>query len=196
MPKTILIGVGGAVGGGALLAILFLFVLGGESSSAIEDEELAAEAEAEAEVEVEPTPVNVSGKLGPHIILADRVFTLQSDPTAPRYVKLAIIIEFETFDEEWAHVLNGCVFAFQEGEELSPCKAEEIHLLEQFEEEIGTGRSLIDDAITSIVSTKSVTDIATIEGKDALRQEIKDAVDQIVYEPRVTRVLFTNFITQ
>ena len=192
MPKSVLIGVGGTVAGVVLFAVLCLFVLGGGSSSAVEDEELAAEAEAEVEL----TPVHVSGKLGPHIVLEDRVFTLQSDPALPRYVKLAIIIEFETFDEEWAHVLNGCVFAFQEGEELSPCKAEEIHLLEQFEEEIGTGRSLIDDAVISIISSKSVADISTTEGKDALRQEIMDAVDQIVYEPRVTRVLFTSFITQ
>jgi len=178
--KTIIIAVGGVVAGGAVAAVLFLFVLGGGSS-------------ATAEPTPEPTPVVVPGKLGPRLDLEPRVFNLQPGAEgSPAYLKLATVIEFETTSEDWAWVLHGCV---AEGA-TSPCQAEEERLLHEFAEEIGSGRTLIEDAITNIVSAKTLEDISTPEGKEHLRTEILEAVHHAIPEPHAVRVLFTDFVTQ
>ena len=66
----------------------------------------------------------------------------------------------------------------------------------EFEHEIGTGLQLIEDAVTTVVTGHSVSEIVTPEGKEALKAEIKAAVDELIHEPHVHRVLFLNFITQ
>lgn len=193
MSKTILFAVIGlvvvaAIGGGAYF---FLFSGSGGDAEAAEGETV----EEALDGTPEATPVSVDGKLGPHITLKGRVFNLlivAGEPLA--YLKLEMVIEFETFDEEWAYVLHGCVFVQESGG--SACAEEEHALLATFEEEIGTGRQLIEDAVTSIVSGKTVDEIATSEGKDALREEIRQAVELVIFEPRVRRVLFTDFVTQ
>ena len=51
--------------------------------------------------------------------------------------------------------------------------------------------------MTSIVSGKQQIDVATPAGKQRLKDEIRETVQKILgEEPRVARVLFTNFITQ
>ena len=186
MNKKVLMIAGGAGGALAVAAALYFFMFsgGGEEAQALEFPA------------VEPTPVVVPGKLGPHITLEGQVYTLFSKESDPRYVRLEILIEFETYSEDWAHVLHGCVFASEEEGGVGPCKAEENHLLAEFEEEIGTGRELIQDAVTSIVSAKSYEDVGSPQGKEALRAEILHAVEDLIHEPHVTRVLFLEFLTQ
>lgn len=206
MKKPIVIALAGAGGGVAVALVLFMFVLGGSSS---------------AQPVAEPTPVPTGGKLGPHITLQDRVFNLQGSTAAPVYLKLQTVIEFQTTSAEWAHVLNGCVATLpttfpadamvsivpgtiephpvapsEGGPAVDPCAAQEQKLLDEFDHEIGTGRQLIEDAVTSIVTSHTPADIATSAGKDALKAEIKQAVERLIPEPPVTRVLFTDFITQ
>ncbi|MEX2446397.1 MAG: flagellar basal body-associated FliL family protein [Dehalococcoidia bacterium] len=211
MKRGIVLAVGGAVAGISVAFGLFVFVLGGAQAG-------------EAPPEAAPTPVHVSGRLGPHIVLADRVFNLQSDgnfvASTAVYLKLQTVIEFETTSEAWAHVLHGCVAASSApatprrgllvsahpggaaaplpsaAEAEDPCAAEEQQLLEQFEREIGSGRQLIEDAVTTVVSGHTAAEISTPGGKEALKAEIRAAVAELITEPRVTRVLFTNFITQ
>jgi flagellar FliL protein len=193
MSKTILFAVVGlvavaAIGGGAYF---FLFSGSGADAEAAEGEAV----EGELDATLEATPVAVDGKLGPHITLEGRVFNLlvvAGEP--PAYLKLETVIEFETFDEGWDYVLHGCVFV--PGSGGSACAAEEHTLLATFEEEIGTGRQLIEDAVTSIVSDKTADEVASVEGKDTLREEIRQAVELVIVEPRVRRVLFTDFVTQ
>ncbi len=196
MNKTIMSAVVGlvavvAIGGGAYF---FLFSGSGDDAEAAEGEAMETVG-GELDATGEATPVAVDGKLGPHITLEGRVFNLlvvAGEPLA--YLKLETVIEFETFDEEWAYVLHGCVFV--PGSGGSACAEEEHTLLAKFEEEIGTGRQLIEDAVTSIVSGKTANEIATPEGKDTLREEIRQAVELVILEPRVRRVLFTDFVTQ
>lgn len=210
MKKPIVLAVGGAVAGIAVAFALFTFVLGGSG---------------EAAPTVEPTVVSVPGKLGPHITLADRVFNLSTDGGSQIYLKLQTVIEFETKDAAWAHVLTGCGVSAPHGADLrragdlmvssvpgghgaprvveaagaaeDPCVAEEKHLLAEFEKEIGTGRQLLEDAITTIVTAHTPAELGTTEGKEALKAEILHAAEEIFHgEPRPTRVLFLNFITQ
>lgn len=157
----------GGVAIAAAAAAAFLF-LGPGGSEAVEEE--AAEQEA--------ATVHVAGKLGPHITLEDRVFTLLSPVDSPRYAKLQIVLEFETEDPTWFEI---------SGEALE-------QRLEEFREEIPV--VLLEDAITSAVSGKTVEDLATAQGKDGLREEIRTAVNALIPESHVRRVLFTSFITQ
>lgn len=211
MKKPIILAVGGAVAGIAVAFALFTFVLGGGSDEAVPV--------------AEPTVVSVPGKLGPHITLADRVFNLATDGGSQIYLKLQTVIEFETTDAAWAHVLMGCGASAPHGADLrfeedlmvssvagghgaprvaeaagateDPCVAEQKHLLAEFEKEIGTGRQLLEDAITTIVTAHTPAELGTTEGKEALKEEILHAAEEIFHgEPRPTRVLFLNFITQ
>ena len=142
----------------------------------------------------EPTPVNVEGKLGPHITFPSRVFNLRTDPGKPPvYLKLETLVEFETTEADWAYVLHGCVTAAPTG---SPCKAKEEELLHHFEEEIGSGRKLIEDAITTIVSAKTLAEVSSPEGKEKLRAELTKAIHELLPHPHVKRVLFVDFVTQ
>ena len=202
MKKKIILALGGLVAGAAVAAGLYVFVLGGGGSSG----EAAAEAE----------PVRVEGKLGPRITLQDRVFNLQSSGGAA-YVKMQTVIEFETTSKKWAHVLHGCVAApgaasprmvssmpraasdaalDLEGAKVPPCVAAEQKLLEEFAREIGTGQQLIEDAVLTVVSRHTAGEISTPAGKEALKAEMMKAIREIIPEPKVTRILFTNFITQ
>lgn len=206
MSKTIIIAVGGLVAGIAAALGIFMFVLGGDSKAA----------------EAPVTPIRAEGgRLGPNIKLTDRIYNLQSPAGAQAYLKLQAIIEFETplkTTKEWDSVFKGCAADLPsrapvrlasadpvaaadsaidaEGEAVDPCTAKEQKLQAEFEHEIGSGRALIEDAVLSVVSRRTVADVSTPEGKEALKTDIKKAVEKIIHEPKVTRVLFTNFITQ
>jgi len=210
MNKPIILAAGGAVAGIAVAFTAFMFLFSGGE---------------EAEAATPTEPVNVAGKLGPHITLSDRVFNLLPEPGAPNYVKLQTIIEFATLDPRWEHVLHGCgkghtavppssdlrasalmVSAVPGsvhpapsdagGPAVDPCDSEQAALMSAFQHEIGTGIQVIEDAVTTIVTGHTASEIATPEGKAALREEIKAAVDALIGEPEVYRVLFLNFITQ
>ncbi len=181
LKRPLLLALGG-VAIAAVAAAAFLF-LGSGGSDAVEEEaagqEFAGQEFAGQEAAGQgPATVQVAGKLGPHITLQDRVFTLSGPVDSPRYAKLQIVLEFETDDPTWFEI---------SGEALE-------RRLEEFREELPV--ALLEDAITSAVSSKTVEDLATPEGKDGLREEIRAAVDALLPEPHVRRVLFTNFITQ
>jgi flagellar basal body-associated protein FliL len=210
--KPIILGIGGAVVGVVVAFVAFTFLMGGGAAPV---------------VAAPPTePVNVTGKLGPHLTLGDRVFNLMPESASDQtYLKLQTVIEFETYDERWQYVLSNCghddhaaLFGASEGlmvssvpaaapsraldgaaaggETVDPCEAERTALMGEFEHEIGTGLQLIEDAVTSVVTGHTASEIVTPEGKEALKAEIQAAVDELIHEPRVHRVLFLNFITQ
>lgn len=166
-----------------VLGVLFFVVgLPGGSAEVLLDEngeviEVEATHEDE-EAEEEFVAVHVEGKLGPHVLLSDRVFTLISPIETPRYVKLQVVLVFETDDESWFELA---------GEALE-------ERLEEFHEEMPL--LLLEDAVTSTVSAKSVADISTPAGKEQLRAEILAAIKELLPEEHIYRVLFTNFITQ
>lgn len=76
------------------------------------------------------------------------------------------------------------------------CVATEKALIATFEEELGTGRSVIEDLVTTVVSRHTFDEISSVQGKEQLKHEIQEAIEQVIHEPKVVRVLFTNFVTQ
>ena len=210
LKKPIVMGIGGALAGIVVMGVVYTLFLSGGSSAA-------------AEPTPEPTVIAAGGKLGPRLTLEDRVFNLVSPSTAPVYAKIQTVIEFETTDARWGEVFNNCGEGHSRdlnrtspravsadptrlspavtdetasGPEVSHCVALEAELLHEFEEEIGTGVQLIEDAVTIIVSSKRPEEVSTTEGKEALKAEIRHAVEELIHEPHVSRVLFLNFITQ
>jgi len=210
--KPIVLGIGGALVGVVVAFAAFTFLMGGGAAPV---------------VAAPPTePVNVTGKLGPHLTLGDRVFNLMPESASDQtYLKLQTVIEFETYDERWQYVLGGCGHddhgallgatgdlmvslapgaspsrppdgAAASGPAVDPCEAERTALMSEFEHEIGTGLQLIEDAVTSVVTAHTASEIVRPEGKELLKTEIQAAVDELIHEPRVHRVLFLNFITQ
>lgn len=52
------------------------------------------------------------------------------------------------------------------------------------------------DAIITLLSTKYYRDIATAEGKTALREEIKEKVNQLLVKLKAKNIFFTEFVIQ
>lgn len=178
MNKRLLM-IGAPAGGLVVAAALFFFAgLPGGSAEPLLDENGEPIVEVEEPAEDQFVAVRMEGKLGPHLKMADRVFTLLSAVDAPRYLKLEVVLEFETDDEGWFELA---------GEALEEA-------LEAFHKEMPV--FLIEDAITSAVSAQTVLDISTPEGKNQLREEIRLAIAALLPEEHIYRVLFTNFITQ
>lgn len=54
----------------------------------------------------------------------------------------------------------------------------------------------IKDAVIRVLSAKSSSELLTSEGKDKVRSEIRDSVNEILGGEEVTQVYFTEFIIQ
>ena len=213
MNKPIILGIGGAVVGVVVAFAAFTFLMGGGGETVV------------AAPPTEPVNVagKLGPHLTLTDRVFNLLPEQGSDKT---YIKLQTVVEFETYDERWAYVLGGCggeahgaIFSggatgdlmvsavpagsaapladrTSGGETVDPCEAEEHALMTEFEHEIGSGMQLIEDAVTTVVTGHTASEIASPEGKEALKEEIKHAIDELIHEPKVHRVLFLNFITQ
>ena len=52
------------------------------------------------------------------------------------------------------------------------------------------------DSILSILSSKQFKDISTSDGKNVLREEIKEKMNQLLVETKVRNIYFTEFVIQ
>ena len=65
-----------------------------------------------------------------------------------------------------------------------------------FKEELNTRLPVVNDIIITLLSTKKFDQIYTSEGKEALRQEIMQAINSRLHEYKVIQVYFTEFVVQ
>ncbi len=68
--------------------------------------------------------------------------------------------------------------------------------LAAFTTEINTKIPILDDTIVTLLSSKDFQSVYTTEGKDALRQEIMDAVNTRLPDHKVIYVYFKEFVMQ
>lgn len=61
-------------------------------------------------------------------------------------------------------------------------------------EEIEKRKAQIRDIIIIILSSKTYEEVATREGKDALRGEIKDTINSFLVQGKISNVFFTEFL--
>lgn len=118
---------------------------------------------------------------GPVVPIKERVFNL-ADPNARRYVKLAMSLEFAAEDDKFEQAHGG---------------AESKKLVDAFVAEMGSGIDLIHDTLTSVVSSKTMAELLTPQGKEALKHEIADKLNTALPKKfRVKHVFFTDFVVQ
>jgi flagellar basal body-associated protein FliL len=66
----------------------------------------------------------------------------------------------------------------------------------EFGNEIGNRRSQLRDIVIATLAAKSSADIKTPEGKEALKQELKERLNSVLAKGQIARVYFTEFAVQ
>jgi flagellar FliL protein len=103
-----------------------------------------------------------------------------AEPGGLRYLQASIVLELWPLIEDYLHL---------EGEER-------ILAEEKFLELIDSRRPVIDDIVTTTLSSKTFEQIATVEGKQALKDELTTAINEALGYQGVINVYFTNFVVQ
>lgn len=135
-------------------------------------------AKVQAAGNLEPTPDAVSPGSGPIYTMKERILNLRGGDSL-RYLKVCVALEFES-KENLGHL---------KPEEYKK-KQDELNLA------IAPKVPLLNDAITTIVTTKDANELSTLEGKERLREELKEKFNTFMAEPKVARVYFTEFVMQ
>lgn len=102
------------------------------------------------------------------------------DPTGRRYLKVTVVLEFAPPDPE--------VLAL-------PAEEREAELA-AFQEELNARLPVINDILTTLLSSKTFEDVYTLEGKEQLREEIAAEINARLPEFKVLHVYFTEFVIQ
>ncbi|GBD23794.1 hypothetical protein HRbin29_01467 [bacterium HR29] len=116
----------------------------------------------------------------PTVRLEERVLNLKAPPTAPHYVKTIIALEFEDPTHAWLGL---------KGEALAKKN-------EEFAKELEPELHRIWDVVTSVIGAKTIDEVSTSEGREALKEELKEALNHVLHDHKVERVYFDTFVTQ
>lgn len=175
-------------GGLAVVAgIVFMFVLrpmlfGSESKTAAEEPASGAPAGAAAHGGATSPGTAATAAAhqnpGPTYQLKDRILNLNGTPR--HYLKLGLALEFKA---------KSPAFYKLAGE--ARAKADE-----EFALELAPKAPAIEDAITTLVGAKSQAQISTPAGQAELKRELLERIAQVVGEPELVNVYFTQFVTQ
>jgi flagellar FliL protein len=66
----------------------------------------------------------------------------------------------------------------------------------EFGNEIGNRRSQLRDITIATLAAKTSEDVRTPEGKEALKQELKERINSVLAKGQIARVYFTEFAVQ
>lgn len=113
------------------------------------------------------------------ISLGERVVNL-ADPGGFRYLKAEIVIEL---------AVDGVDPERLKGEELK-------HEQELLAKEIEPLRPAIQDVLTMVLTAKTVADVSTPEGKQALKQELADRLQPLFPHHEIKAVYLAQFVIQ
>ena len=140
----------------------------------------AAAAEPKLDMNAPPVPpaLPIPGE-GVMFDVGTKVINL-ADPGGRRYLKVGIVLEFAPHDTAWY------TMATEQRAELQAL----------FETEMATKQPVIEDLVISIISSKSFEQVYTLEGKEGLRQEIINRINQMLPTQLVMYVYFNEFVVQ
>ncbi|MBN1267485.1 MAG: flagellar basal body-associated FliL family protein [Anaerolineales bacterium] len=145
------------------------------SSAAVEQE-----TESGNEVASVPEPrIEVLPGQGIMINTGTKVINL-ADPTGRKYLRTTVVLEFAPEDYEYYSIT---------------AEEQEVYLT-TFIEELNARMPIINDCITTILSSKTFEDVYTMEGKDILRVELVDALNERMPEHVIIYAYFTEFVVQ
>ncbi len=103
-----------------------------------------------------------------------------ADPGGRRYLKVAIVLEFAPHDAE---------FYTLAGEERTAA-------MTLFSDDMGLKKPIVDDLLNTLISSKTFDEIYTVDGKDALRQDIIYRINILLPSEHLMYVYFTEFVVQ
>ncbi len=122
-----------------------------------------------------------------------------AEPGGLRYLQVSLVLEFHPTVKEYyeAKVAAG-EEAAAAAEESSGHGGggEAAAAADPFQEAINTMRPVIDDIVTTMLSSKTFKDIATIEGKQQLKQELMTQVNTALGYQGIINIYFTEFVVQ
>ena len=121
---------------------------------------------------------------GPTYIIKDRIINL-AEPGGRRYLRIGLAFEFEITNEEIR-------------KSIAKANAEEKKkLMKELQDEVAAKGPVIDDVVTTVLSGKTFNDVVSVEGKEAIRKEVKTRVNEALHgEERVLNVYITDFVVQ
>lgn len=144
---------------------------------------LPAVASKDTETHEAPAAEEVKPGEGLMVNMSTKIINL-SDPSGRKYIRLTVVLEFVPEPEPEAKPADS-----HGGEttasEVSPQQTT-----------INARMPLMDDIVITILSTKSFDSLYTADGKEALRQEILEAIDHRLPELNILSVYFTEFVVQ
>ncbi|MCK9517952.1 MAG: flagellar basal body-associated FliL family protein [Dehalococcoidia bacterium] len=153
-------------GGAVLLAALFMFYI---KPNYVDAKDPAVYSQAQIVSAPRPT-----------LTLEERVLNLSAPATSPKYVKLVIALEFADPQHHWVTL---------KGDALAAKNA-------SFAAELEPESHRIWDVITRVVGSKTIEEVSTSEGREALKQDLVAALNDEIITEKVEDVFFVTFITQ
>jgi hypothetical protein len=115
-----------------------------------------------------------------------------AEPGGLRYLQAGIVLEFHPTVKEY-------YLAKTSGEGATTSHSSEAAAAtpaDAFQAAIDSMRPVIDDIVTTDLSSKTFNEIATIEGKQALKQELIGKINAALGYQGVINIYFTEFIVQ
>ncbi len=103
-----------------------------------------------------------------------------ADPGGRRYLKISVVLEFAPHEVEF-YTLTG---------------EERLAALTTFGEEMSAKKPIVDDLLNTLLSSKTFEQIYTVEGKEALRQDIVARINALLPHEHLMYVYFTEFVVQ
>ena len=109
--------------------------------------------------------------------MKERVVNL-GNASGLHYLKLELVLEF---DVPGASGLKGEAYK----------KAQD-----EFAKEMASRRPIMDDIVTTVLAGQTVASLSNLEGKEALREELRNRFSQVTGEHKLMNVYFIQFIIQ
>lgn len=103
-----------------------------------------------------------------------------ADPGGRRYLKISVVLEFAPHDP---------LFYTLTGEKKTEAIAE-------FGKEMASKKPIIDDLLNTLLASKTFDKVYTVEGKEALRQDIVLRINALLPQQKLMFVYFTEFVVQ
>lgn len=103
-----------------------------------------------------------------------------ADPGGYRFLRIAIVLEFLPDSPDYYSLTGDKLVAAQDA----------------FRAEVDRQRPLIDDVITNVLTSKTFDEIFTVQGKEQLRDQLREELNRAMPNRHVQRVMITDFVVQ
>jgi len=126
-----------------------------------------------------PTPRAYLPGEGVMVNMSTKIINLV-DPTGRKYIRLTVVVEFAPDNPEYDSL---------------PAEEKTAYLTE-FTDILNSKMPIMDDAVITLLSTKTYDDLYTAEGKERLRVEIMNDLSQRLPDLQIISIYFTEFVVQ